>query len=123
MISSALDGVTSCQANLSLSPSLLQEQRTRAVQSGHTQLIPSCVSVGSSIAFQERWAVPRVTISFEGLALSMELLLLLLLHEVPIAFNEVYQASGYSLTCISLSVRLLDISRVYFRVSHSQWVW
>lgn len=95
MISNALDGVTSCQANRSLPPSLFQEQKTRAVQSGHTLLIPRCVSVGrhlrssscSPIAFPERWAVPRVTISFEGLAQSMELPLLLLLHEVPFAFE------------------------------------
>lgn len=95
MISNALDGVTSCQANLSLPPSLFQEQRTRAVQSGHTVLILSCVSVVrhlrssscSSIAFQESWAMPRVTISFEGLTQSMELPLLLLLHEVPVAFE------------------------------------
>lgn len=32
--------------------------------------------------------MPRVTVSFEGLAQSMEMPLLLLLHEVPVAFES-----------------------------------
>lgn len=80
--SHALGGVTSFQASLWLPPSPFRERRTRAARSGLTPLLPSRVPVGrhlrsgsrSLIPFPERLAVPRFSVSSEGLAQSAELL-------------------------------------------------
>ena len=95
MTSYALDGVISFQASLSAPPSPFWGGWTRAAPSGLILLIPSCVPVGRHlrssscglVSFQKWLPVPRFSVSYEGLAQSVESLQLFVKSEVPVSFE------------------------------------
>lgn len=95
MTSHALDGVTSFQGSLSAPPSPFWGSQTRAVPSRLILLVPSHVPVGrhlrssscSLVSFQEWLPVPRFSVSYEGLAQSVESLQLFVKSEVPVPFK------------------------------------